>query len=447
MGNDQTSSGTATQFSNRFGFIVSSIGSAVGMANVWGFPAKVGQNGGSAFIIAYLIFVVLFGYVALAAEFAVGRRAATGTVGAYGMAWASRNERFRKGGHIFGWIPLAGSMCIAIGYACIIAYIIKALVSSLTGELMNVDAGEWFGLMSSTPFSVVPWHVITVIATLGTMLVGAATIEKSCKIMIPAFFVIFLVLAIRVALLPGASEGYRFMFKPDWSYLAVPMTWVWAAAQAFFSLSVTGSGMIVYGAYLDKKEDIVFTSSTTAFFDTLAAMTAACVVIPACFAYNLDVAAGPSLLFVVLPTILADITGGQIFAIILYIAMIFAGISSLQNMYEVVVESVLKFFPKISRNIMLIALAVISLGAGLFMEPIHYWGPWMDIVSIYIIPIGATMGAVSWFWIMKKEDLLEEINLGAKRSHGNGWYLAGKFGVVFCALVLTGCSLILKIAF
>ena len=447
MGNDQTSSGTATQFSNRFGFIVSSIGSAVGMANVWGFPAKVGQNGGSAFIIAYLIFVVLFGYVALAAEFAVGRRAATGTVGAYGMAWASRNERFRKGGHIFGWIPLAGSMCIAIGYACIIVYIIKALVSSLTGELMNVDAGEWFGLMSSTPFSVVPWHVITVIATLGTMLVGAATIEKSCKIMIPAFFVIFLVLAIRVALLPGASEGYRFMFKPDWSYLAVPMTWVWAAAQAFFSLSVTGSGMIVYGAYLDKKEDIVFTSSTTAFFDTLAAMTAACVVIPACFAYNLDVAAGPSLLFVVLPTILADITGGQIFAIILYVAMIFAGISSLQNMYEVVVESVLKFFPKISRNIMLIALAVISLGAGLFMEPIHYWGPWMDIVSIYIIPIGATMGAVSWFWIMKKEDLLEEINLGAKRSHGNGWYLAGKFGVVFCALVLTGCSLILKIAF
>ena len=447
MGNDQTSSGTATQFSNRFGFIVSSIGSAVGMANVWGFPAKVGQNGGSAFIVAYLIFVVLFGYVALSAEFAVGRRAATGTVGAYGMAWASRNERFRKGGHIFGWIPLAGSMCIAIGYACIIAYIIKALVSSLTGELMNVDAGEWFGLMSSTPFSVVPWHVITVIATLGTMLVGAATIEKSCKIMIPAFFLIFLVLAIRVALLPGATEGYKFMFKPDWSYLAVPMTWVWAAAQAFFSLSVTGSGMIVYGAYLDKKEDIVFTSSTTAFFDTLAAMTAACVVIPACFAYNLDVAAGPSLLFVVLPTILADITGGQIFAIILYVAMIFAGISSLQNMYEVVVESVLKFFPKISRNIMLIALAVISLGAGLFMEPIHYWGPWMDIVSIYIIPIGATMGAVSWFWIMKKEDLLEEINLGAKRSHGNGWYLAGKFGVVFCALVLTGCSLILKIAF
>lgn len=447
MGNDQASSGTATQFSNRFGFIVSSIGSAVGMANVWGFPAKVGQNGGSAFILAYLIFVVLFGYVALSAEFAVGRRAATGTVGAYGMAWATRNEKFRKGGHIFGWIPLVGSMCIAIGYACIIAYIIKALVSSLTGELMNVDAGEWFGAMSSTPFSVIPWHVITVIATLGTMLVGAATIEKSCKIMIPAFFVIFLVLAIRVALLPGAGEGYKFMFKPDWSYLAVPMTWVWAAAQAFFSLSVTGSGMIVYGAYLDKKEDIVFTSSTTAFFDTLAAMTAACVVIPACFAYNLDVAAGPSLLFVVLPTILADITGGQIFAIILYVAMIFAGISSLQNMYEVVVESVLKFFPNISRNIMLVALAVISLGAGLFMEPIHYWGPWMDIVSIYIIPIGATMGAVSWFWIMKKEDLLAEINLGAKRPHGTGWYLAGKFGVVFCALVLTGCSLILKIAF
>ncbi len=436
-----------TQFGSRWGFILASIGSAVGMANVWGFPAKVGENGGGAFIVIYLLFIVLFGVVALAAEFAIGRRTGSGTVASYGAAWASRSEKLRGPGTLVGWLPLAGSMGIALGYACIIAYILKALVSSVTGELMTVDAGEWFGAMSGTPFSVVPFHVIVVVVTLATMLLGAATIEKSNKIMMPCFFVIFIVLAIRVAMLPGAVNGYKFMFVPDWSYLAVPMTWVWAMAQAFFSLSVTGSGMVVYGAYLAKDEDIVSTAKTTAFFDTVAAMTAAMVVIPACFAYNLDVAAGPSLLFVVLPTILADIPMGQIFAVILYVAMIFAGISSLQNMFEAVGESLMRYIPKLSRNLMLVVLGVVCLGIGVFMEPIYKWGPWMDIVSIYIIPIGATIGAISWFWVMKKEDLMDEINRGAKKPHGDLWYNAGKFLVVGCALILCGCALILKIAF
>jgi len=435
------------KFATKWGFILASVGSAVGMANVWGFPAKMGSYGGSAFLIAYLLFVALFGVVGLSAEYAIGRRSRTGTLGSYQNAWASRNEKLGKAGGILGWLPLAGSMGIALGYACIIAYILKALVSSITGELMVVDAGEWFGAMSGTPFSVVIYHVIVVVVTLATMLMGAETIEKSNKIMMPCFFIIFIVLAIRVAMLPGSVEGYKFMFVPDWSYLAVPMTWVWAMAQAFFSLSVTGSGMVVYGAYLAKDEDIVSTAKTTAFFDTVAAMTAAMVVIPACFAYNLDVAAGPSLLFVVLPTILADIPLGQLFAVILYVAMIFAGISSLQNMFEAVGESLMRYIPKLSRNMMLVVLGVVCLGIGVFMEPIYRWGPWMDIVSIYIIPIGATIGAISWFWVMKKEDLMEEINRGAKKPHGDKWYFAGKFLVVGCAIILCACALILKIAF
>ena len=446
MSANQSAAGTS-QFGSRWGFILASIGSAVGMANVWGFPAKVGQNGGGAFILVYLLFVVLFGVVALSAEFAVGRRAGSGTVASYGEAWATRKPGLRKPGTVFGWIPLAGSMGIALGYACIIAYILKALADSLTGKLMVTDAGEWFGAMSGTAFGVLPYHIITVVVTLATMLLGASTIEKSCKVMIPLFFVIFVVLAVRVAFLSGAGEGYKFMFKPDWSYVLKPMTWIWAMAQAFFSLSVTGSGMIVYGAYLDKNEDIVSTAKTTALFDTIAAMVAALVVIPACFAYELDVAAGPSLLFVVLPTILADIPMGQLFAVILYVAMAFAGISSLQNMFEAVGESLMRYIPKLSRNMMLLVLAAVSLGIGVFMEPIAKWGPWMDIVSIYIIPIGATMGAVSWFWIMKKEDLMEEINRGAKKPQGDGWYLSGRFLVVGCALILTLCSLIMKIAF
>ena len=436
-----------TQFGSRWGFILASIGSAIGMANVWGFPAKVGQNGGGAFIVAYLVFIVLFGAVALSAEFAIGRRTGSGTVASYGTAWRTRGEGMGKAGTVLGWLPLAGSMCIALGYACIISYILKALVSSVSGELMTVDAGTWFEAMAFTPFSVVPFHVIVVVVTLATMLLGAETIEKSNKIMMPVFFVIFLILLVRVAMLPGAFDGYKFMLAPDWSMLANPMVWVWAMAQAFFSLSVTGSGMVVYGAYLNKEEDVVSVAKTTALFDTIAAMIAACVIIPACFAYNLDIAAGPSLLFIVLPTILADIPMGQLFAIILYVAMLFAGISSLQNMFEAVGESLMRYIPKLTRPIMLVVLGVVCLGIGIFMEPIFRWGAWMDLVSIYIIPIGATLGAISWFWIMKKEDLMEEINLGAKKPHGNLWYYAGKFVVVPCAIILCGCALVLKIAF
>ena len=383
-----------SKFSNRWGFIMSAVGSAVGMANVWGFPAKMGSNGGA-----------------------------------------------------LGWLPLAGSMCIALGYAVIIAYILKAFWGSMTGEIMAVDTAAWFESFSGTDYSVVPFHIIVVVGTLLTLLLGAKSIERSNKIMMPVFFVIFIVLAVRVAFLPGAAEGYKFMFTPDWSALKNPMVWVWAMGQAFFSLSVTGSGMIVYGAYLDDNENVVKLAVRTAVFDTIAALVAALVIIPACFAYGLDVGAGPSLLFVTLPRILQDIPFGQVFAIILYIAMIFAGVSSLQNMFEAVGESIQTKFPKLKRWAVLAILCVICLGIGINMEPIAKWGPWMDIVSIYIIPIGATLGAVSWFYVMKKDDLLYEINKSTAKAHGKLWYFAGRYLYVPCAIILCCVALFMQIAF
>ena len=435
------------KFGSRWGFILSAVGSAVGMANVWGFPAKMGANGGGAFLVAYLIFVALFSVVGLSAEYVIGRRAKTGTLGAYKNAWASRSSKLGKVGGAIGWLPLAGSMCIAIGYAVIISYVLKAFFQSVTGELMTVDTGAWFESFSGNDYSVVPFHIIVVVGTLLTLLLGAKSIEKSNKIMMPVFFVIFVILAVRVAFLPGAVDGYKFIFSADWSALADPMTWIWAMGQAFFSLSVTGSGMIVYGAYLDEKEDAVKLAVRTAVCDTVAALVASFVIIPACFAYGLDVGAGPSLLFVTLPRILQDIPFGQLFAIILYTAMVFAGVSSLQNMFEAVGESLEHRFPKLSRKTVLVILCVLCLGIGLHMEPIAKWGPWMDIVSIYIIPIGATLGAISWFWVMKKEHLLAEINKGTEKPHGMLWYCSGKFLYVTCAVILCCVALFMKVAF
>lgn len=434
-------------FSSKWGFILSAVGSAVGMANVWGFPAKMGANGGSAFLVAYLIFVALFSIVGLSAEYAIGRRSRTGTLGSYKAAWQTRSERLGQAGGLVGWLPLAGSMCIAIGYAVIVAYVLKAFWSSITGDLMDVNTEDWFASFSGAEYSVIPFHIIVVVTTLITLLLGANSIEKSNKIMMPVFFIIFVVLAVRVSMLPGAVEGYKFMFTPSWGALKDPMVWIWAMGQSFFSLSVTGSGMIVYGAYLGEEEDVVHVAVRTAIFDTIAALVAALVIIPACFAYGLDVGAGPSLLFVTLPRILQDIPMGRGFAVILYTAMIFAGVSSLQNMFEAVGESLLHKFPKLNRKTVLAIICVICLGVGLQMEPISEWGPWMDIVSIYIIPVGATIGALSWFWIMKKDDILVEINKSAPKPHGNLWYWAGRYLYVPCAIILCCVALFMKVAF
>ena len=435
------------RFSSSWGFVLSAVGSAVGMANVWGFPAKMGSNGGGAFLLAYLVFILLFGTVGLSAEYAVGRRARTGTLGSYRMAWASRRVDLGKAGGLLGWLPLAGSMCIAIGYAVIIAYVLKAFFHSATGSLMTLDTAVWFDSFSLTDYSVVPFHVAVVVGTLLTLLLGAKSIEKSNKIMMPLFFVIFAVLAVRVAFLPGAAEGYRYMFTPRWNDLLNPMVWIWAMGQAFFSLSITGSGMIVYGAYLDPAEDVTALARQTALFDTIAALVATLVIIPACFAYGLDIGAGPSLLFVTLPRILQDIPLGRLFAVILYTAMVFAGVSSLQNMFEAVGESLLHRFPRLNRRIVLVLLCAVCLGIGLHMEAIFKWGPWMDIVSIYIIPIGATLGAVSWFWVMDRKSLMEEVGLGAKRPPARLWYNLGRYIYVPCAVILCAVALVLKVAF
>ena len=434
-------------FASRWGFILASVGSAVGMANVWGFPNKMGSNGGGAFLLIYLLFVVIFSFVGLPAEFAMGRRSGTGTLGSYENAWATRGKTAGKIGGLLGWLPLAGSMCIAIGYAVIVTYVLKALVDSVLGTLMHTDTAAWFASFSAQPYSVIPFHIVVVVGTLLTLFLGAKSIERTNKVMMPLFFIIFLILAVRVAFLAGSGAGYAFMFAPRWEMLADPMIWIWAMGQAFFSLSVTGSGMIVYGAYLSKEEDVVGVAQHTALFDTIAAVVAALVIIPACFAYNLDVGAGPSLLFVTLPTILQDIPFGQLFAIILYVAMIFAGVSSLQNMFEAVAESLLHKFPKLNRTAALVILCVICLGFGIGMETIDKWGPWMDLVSIYIIPIGATLGAVSWFYVMKKDELLSAINTGCKRERGTFWYSVGRYVYVPLAIILCCVALFKQVAF
>ncbi|WP_408111776.1 sodium-dependent transporter [Helcococcus ovis] len=441
------------KFKSRWGFIIACVGSAVGMANVWGFPYKVGANGGGAFLLCYLLFIMIFSYTGLSSEYAIGRRAKTGTLGAYQYAWKTKNKE--KIGKIIGWIPLIGTMTIAIGYSVIISYVFKALVDSLSGMLMTANPEQWFASFAFKNYSVIPYHIFVVIFTMITVLFGVRSIEKTNKIIMPLFFILFLILAIRVFFMPNAIEGYKFMFTPDWKHLINPMTWIWAMGQAFFSLSITGSGMIVYGSYLGEEVDILNGAKNTALFDTLAALVAALVMIPAAFAFNLDQSSGPGLLFNTLPKVLQNIHLGRIFAVILYTAVLFGGVSSMQNMLEAVTESITYKIKGANRKLVLLLLCIVVLSVGVFMEPIAEtkgailggWGPWMDFVSIYVIPMGAAMGAFSWFWVWKKEEIIEEINKGSSKKIGKLWYFVGRWIYTPLAIILCLIALIYKISF
>lgn len=432
------------KFNSKIGFILTAVGSAVGMANVWGFPYKF-QQGGLVFLLAYLVFIVIFSYVGLSSEFAAGRLAGTGTLGAYYKSFKSKNKDTIIGKYI-GFIPLLGSLLIAVGYAVIVSYVSKALFDSLTGSLMRADTATWFDSFSQKPYSVVGFHFAIIAITLITCIGGASTIEKSNKFMMPTFFVLFVVLAIKILTLDGAIEGYKYMFRYDSEALNIN-TIVQAMGQAFFSLSVTGSGMIVCGAYLSKDEDIVSSSKMTGLLDTIAALLSSCVIIPAIMVYKMGQAGGPGLLFQVLPTILQDMFLGRLFAIILYLAVILAGISSLQNMFEVVAESLMNRYPKIKRNVALVLIGIFVFGLGVNMEMISKWGPFMDIISIYIIPIGASIGAVTWFYVLAKDKLIGEINQGSEKKYGDKWYKIGKYIYTPIAIILCVIALIFKVSF
>ncbi len=424
--------GGRKKFSSKLGFILSCVGSAVGMANIWAFPYRIGKYGGATFLLIYIFFIGLFSNIGLSTEFAIGRKTRTGTLGSYKYAWSCKNkENF---GANIGWLPLIGSLGISIGYAVIVGWVLRTLVGAITGKLFTMDSIDFF-MESAGSFGSYPWHIIVVLLTLFTLMLSAESIEKTNKIMMPAFFILFFVLAIRVAFLPGAMEGYKYLFTPNLAYFKNPDTWIMAMGQAFFSLSVTGSGMIVYGAYLPDSEDIVHSAQITGIFDLVAALVSALVIIPACFAFNIDINAGPPLMFFTIPKILSQIPMGRFFAILFFLSVIFAGVSSLQNMFEVVAESLERRF-KLKRKPVLLILAFLCLGVGLFIEAEPTVGRWMDIISIYIIPLGAVLGAISWFFILDNEILITEINKGSSKFYGKRFLNIGKFIYVPIALIV-----------
>ena len=424
-------------FRSRWGFILACIGSAVGMGNIWLFPTRVSTCGGGAFLIPYLLFVALIGATGVIGEMAFGRATRSGPIDAFSAATGSKGHP--KLGQLLGMIPALGSLALAIGYTVVMGWIVKYTVDALTCPPITqftVDTFWEHFLTMASPFGNNLFQIIALAAALGILMFGVSKgIEKANKVMMPLFFLLFALLGIYISTREGAMDGYRYIFRVDPAAIRDPKTWIFALGQAFFSLSVAGNGTLIYGSYLSDGENIPKSAARVAFFDTLAALLAALVIIPAMAAAGtrLD-CGGPGLMFVFLPNLFASMPGGKLIAILFFAAVFFAGLTSLINLYEAPIATVQEWFG-LDRTASCCIIGIIGLLVSLAIQGIV--SDWMDVLSIYICPLGAGLAGILFFWVLGKKFVLRQVNQGRDKPIGPWFYPMGKY--LFCGI----CVLVL----
>lgn len=424
-------------FNNKWGFILACIGSAVGMGNIWMFPTRVSMYGGGSYLIPYFIFVALIGFTGVIGEMSFGRATKSGPVDAFGYACKTKNKR--KLGEAIGFIPVLGALAMAIGYTVVMGWILKYMIGAFTGKTLAPADTEGFaasfGSMASA-FGNNVWQIVALVIGIIILMFGVGRgIEKANKIMMPVFFILFAVLGIYVAFQPGAIEGYKYIFRVDPKAFADPKTWIFALGQAFFSLSVAGNGTLIYGSYLSDNEDIPAAAGRVALFDTIAALLAALVIIPAMATTGAQLnQGGPGLMFIFLPALFKSMPGGYIVAIIFFVAVFMAGLSSLINLYEAPIATIQEKL-HLGRKASCAIIAVIALVVSICIQGIV--SGWMDILSIYICPLGAGLAGIMFFWVCGKKYVETQVNTGRDKKLTDKFYPICKY--IFCPV----CFLVL----
>ena len=402
------------QWSSKAGFILAAAGSAIGLGNIWRFPYMAGENGGSAFIIIYIAFVFIIGLSIMIAEFAVGRKSNIAAVGAFKNH--SKNWTFvgvlgvLSAFFIMGFYPVVG------GWA--IAYVFKTF-TSLFSDPNNISNS--FDVFIKSPVEPLAWMFGYLILNVFIVAKGIDKgIEKAGKILMPTLFILLILLAIRSITLPGSMPGIEFLFKPNFS-LVKGETFLAALWQAFFSLSIGMGCMITYGSYLKKDEKLAENAAIITGMDTFISLLAGLAIFPALFAFGMKPAAGPGLVFVVVPSIFAQMGNlGILFSAIFFIALTVAALTSSVSLLEVVAAYLIdqrkinrKVAVCISSCIMLIMCIFSSLSLGL-MSDFKILGvtafDFFDILTDKIfLAIGGMLLAIFVGWFLKKEDLEKEL--------------------------------------
>lgn len=425
------------KWGSKIGFIFAAAGSAIGLGNIWKFPYIAGEFGGGAFVFVYLISLGIIGFTLMLAEFSIGRHSQLSAVGAFRKI----NSKWSFAGalgvltafFIMGFYPIIGGWSIS--------YIFKSISGEVISSNPDITANTFINLISGV-YTPIFWTIIFMILNIGIVFLGIGKgIEKASKILMPSLFILLIVLAIRTLTLPGAEKGLEFYLKPDFSKINGQVILA-AMAHSFFSLSLGMGCMVTYGSYLDKKENLLSNAVIIPLLDTFVAFMAGLVILPAVFAFGFEPNSGPGLVFITLPAVFSTMPAGQIFAVLFFVLLTVAALTSSISLLEVVVSYFIdqkgwKRSKAVLFNsiIMFILCIAASLSNGVWANIKLFGLGFLDIfdyiASYVLLPIGGIFVSIFIGWVWGQKDALQEVT-----NNGTIKFRLGKVWVALLKFVL-----------
>lgn len=403
---------------SRLGFILLSAGCAIGCGNIWKFPWMTGQNGGGGFVLVYLLCLLLLGLPAMIMEFSLGRASQASIVRMY-----HKLEKPGQKWHIHGYVALIGNVCLMAFYTVVTGWMIYYFVKFLTGTSAKLGFVE---MITNPTVNVVYLAVAVAVGFFILSFNLQSGLERVTKIMMTLLMILMIILAVRSFMLPGAGKGLSFYLVPDFSKIT-PQVVVSAMNQAFFTLSIGIGSMAIFGSYIGKDHSLMGESINIILLDTFVAIVAGLIIFPACFSYNLEVGAGPSLLFDTMATVFNNMAAGRLWGTLFFLFMTFAAFSTELAVFENILAGVREltgWSRKKGSLVCGIGIFLISLTTALGYSVLHFQpfadgSAWLDfwdfIVSTNLLPLGALIFAIfccsdrfGWGW----DNFIAEANAG-----------------------------------
>lgn len=424
------------KFSTKFGVIAATVGSAVGLGNIWRFPYEAGVHGGGAFLIINIIFVLLLGIPVMCAEFLIGRHSRADVCGAF------RHFRNGRNFQIIGWMGILASTLILGFYSVVAGWTVEYIFQSLTGFGGNSSPEalhDRFVSFSSNGWHPLLWTLLFLLANYLIIVRGVQKgLEKMSNILMPMLFVILLAFVVNSLFLSEAGRGLTFLFKPDFSAIT-PSVVLGALGQAFFSLSLGLGCLITYASYFRDDTSLVKTASISASLDTLVAIMAGVIIFPAVFTFGQEPAAGPQLVFEVLPSIFCNMAGGMVWSTLFFVLLFVASLTSTLSLFETNV-AFLTCYMKMSRvrasSVMMVIVIVLSTLCSLAFGPLagvtlfgqNFFNLFDYVSSNILLPLGGMLSSIFVGWFVDRKIIKGEF-LGESPSPFN---IAVVRVVVFC---------------
>ena len=439
-------------FATRIGAIAAAVGSAVGLGNIWRFPYEAGNNGGGAFILVYICCIIVMGIPVILSEFIIGRSTHSNMKAA--LLKLSPGKKY----YLFTYICIIGSFVVMGFYSVVCGWIIEYLYQAALGHLSNHTPEEYsnmFTSLISNPWRCVGWTVLFLIFNFLVMSRGIEKgIERVASIMMPLLFLILIIFCVNSLLLPGASKGLKFLFYPDFSELTMRGV-LDAFGQAFLSLSIGISCLVTYSSYFKDDTSLTKDATTVAVLDTLVAILSGVMIFPAVFFFGLEPTAGPRLIFEVLPTIFQQMPGGYIWALLFFLLVFFASLTSTISLSEIPITFLIEEH-KMTRPHAITWAALFTFVLALFaalsfnvLDDIKLFGKnifdMMDYAASNIFMLlGGLFTAVYVGWVLDRKVVHEQMTNGGRLKGRMEPFLifclrfAAPVSIIFIFLYLTG---------